>query len=127
MKPLPLSWPRHVENVSKITDYSKTSPWKAQSTIEGCLNGDTKKHEGKKAESCLQKTSTLSLHIAAYENAIEASHSDKQTCVKFQGSFEFPRPGENQVSKPEVMQFKASQKLLNPNKEQHDGWFSYHH
>uniref|UniRef100_A0AC34FX27 Mos1 transposase HTH domain-containing protein n=1 Tax=Panagrolaimus sp. ES5 TaxID=591445 RepID=A0AC34FX27_9BILA len=51
-------------------------------------------------------SSTLSLNIAAYENAIEESPKV---------SFEIPRVPKPTPTKPEVMHFKASQKLLNPN------------
>uniref|UniRef100_A0AC34GU47 Biotin carboxylation domain-containing protein n=1 Tax=Panagrolaimus sp. ES5 TaxID=591445 RepID=A0AC34GU47_9BILA len=92
------------------------------------------------------KSSTLSLHIAAYENSIESNEFIEDEALKMKGEksnldkkwkhskqiltasgnhyaaiiqlspFEFPRQQKNRNNiKPEMMQFKASQRLLNPN------------
>uniref|UniRef100_A0AC35FEK5 Helicase ATP-binding domain-containing protein n=1 Tax=Panagrolaimus sp. PS1159 TaxID=55785 RepID=A0AC35FEK5_9BILA len=73
--------------------------------------------------------SILSLHIEAYENLIESCDgkkdkvvkSDKQTFANIstfliQNQFEFPRQQNDEISEPEMSQFKTSQRLLNPNK-----------
>uniref|UniRef100_A0AC34FGE1 Uncharacterized protein n=1 Tax=Panagrolaimus sp. ES5 TaxID=591445 RepID=A0AC34FGE1_9BILA len=87
-------------------------------------------------DSCVN-SSILSLHIAAYENTSDDNEcweidDNGQKILKlkrlnnvehfihglspdFQSSFEFPRQQENGATKPEMMQFKANQRLQNPN------------
>jgi elongation factor 1-delta len=90
------------------------------------------KQDGWKKEKHHRNTttngSTLSLHIAAYENEAlsymvngrkkDAKHSFDVSTSVFENPFEFPRQQESgNGNMPDISQYRASQKLLNPNQK----------
>uniref|UniRef100_A0AC34FR89 Uncharacterized protein n=1 Tax=Panagrolaimus sp. ES5 TaxID=591445 RepID=A0AC34FR89_9BILA len=107
-------------------------------------NNYGKENQQKYLKKDHSSVNNLSTHLSAYENSVEGSNNSKNEKVLAQlstknkmsqfdkswkdfknvfmgrknvyDSFEFPRQQEgNERTKPEVMQFKASQKLVNPN------------
>uniref|UniRef100_A0AC34FVY0 Pyruvate kinase n=1 Tax=Panagrolaimus sp. ES5 TaxID=591445 RepID=A0AC34FVY0_9BILA len=125
-----------IKALDRRDDYqskSTSQPWKKsdKSSIFKPLNlqnsedfvyNNQKLH---KSESSAN-SSTLSLHIAAYEAKIEVENKQLQELILSksfcdrdsatdESCFEFPRQQEDKATQPEIMQFQASQKLLNPN------------
>uniref|UniRef100_A0AC35EXL6 Uncharacterized protein n=1 Tax=Panagrolaimus sp. PS1159 TaxID=55785 RepID=A0AC35EXL6_9BILA len=105
--------------LQSLNESSKTSNF----TTLNEDNNDLKKRWENKNILNITKKSTLSLHIAAYENPNEAVASNlfdeknverlKKEKLFFTNPFEFPRQqNENQRNEPEIMQFKTTQRLL---------------
>uniref|UniRef100_A0AC34FYE8 Uncharacterized protein n=1 Tax=Panagrolaimus sp. ES5 TaxID=591445 RepID=A0AC34FYE8_9BILA len=114
------------------------SSYKGEELLQTFDFSMTKKHDDYIADSSVKPSdnskSTLSLHIAAYENSVEEADCEtliippiksfnpiNQLQLGFhQNLFEFPRQQKDQKTKPEVIKFKSSKKLLNPNIEARD-------
>uniref|UniRef100_A0AC35GG59 Dynein light chain n=1 Tax=Panagrolaimus sp. PS1159 TaxID=55785 RepID=A0AC35GG59_9BILA len=132
----------------KVIDYDSAKKdlnlWKksAKDFSQNLENDGFKKEDvGLKKNSNINNSSSLSLHIEAYENEAsfdfvddstkerlkQISKNEKQLFINFtksviQNPFEFPRQRENDEAKdPEIAQYKASQLLLNPTQSSHLG------
>uniref|UniRef100_A0A914XUM4 Ubiquitin-like domain-containing protein n=1 Tax=Panagrolaimus superbus TaxID=310955 RepID=A0A914XUM4_9BILA len=118
------------DDKSKIQCWNKSSSKDIESMFNNIIPNNDKDDKKEKPEL---NRSTLSLHIAAYENAIEdildsneALETTKlknktwkdlkqSSMVVSQNPFEFPRQQHDEkTTDPEVMQFKSSQILLRP-------------
>uniref|UniRef100_A0A914YZY7 Uncharacterized protein n=1 Tax=Panagrolaimus superbus TaxID=310955 RepID=A0A914YZY7_9BILA len=113
------------EKNGKVRSWNKLSVNDLSTKFSNYLNFNNEKEEPTKilcSNGSSTTRSTLSLHIAAYENSIEVvvSHDkvipNPQKLAVSRNAFEFPRQQQEQaINEPEIMQFKASQRLMNPN------------
>uniref|UniRef100_A0AC34FIK9 Uncharacterized protein n=1 Tax=Panagrolaimus sp. ES5 TaxID=591445 RepID=A0AC34FIK9_9BILA len=132
------------DNSKNVQDYAKQDSWNNKSNKHlspnflNVNNDFEKQDEFKQSKSFNFNNSTLSLHIEAYENLLEADsdsdsgeeeetskmkgekletakHFVSDSSSKIENQFEFPRQQKDGLYEPQMMQFKATQKLLNPN------------
>uniref|UniRef100_A0AC34G547 Uncharacterized protein n=1 Tax=Panagrolaimus sp. ES5 TaxID=591445 RepID=A0AC34G547_9BILA len=111
--------------VSKISDFTDSKATKNRNDWNKFENEkmplkcfstqNNEKSKEKRLSNANLNSSTLSLHISEYENSNNKCKNVKQLFSGFaQNPFEFIQQ-KSEMVKPEMMQFKASQRLLNPN------------
>uniref|UniRef100_A0AC34FLI6 Uncharacterized protein n=1 Tax=Panagrolaimus sp. ES5 TaxID=591445 RepID=A0AC34FLI6_9BILA len=115
---------KHLQTWNKSSPGSLANPFESFDYCEFQKEKEQKRWKKSDENDSSANSSTLSLHIAAYENCVETSNIDENvlnqkrfssnSVSKFENGFEIPRQQEDGTKTPEIMLFKASQRLRNP-------------